>query len=445
MHQSRRTYSNHWIHRWHVDFNHEKFRRKQRDAILTNSRTKNSIMNDQTRFHFRFEKISIYAFLFISHWKSLEIRIHDKKFKKIEKRNQSKKICFEFHIKFIKFQNSFFEAVQIFENHFRFETHFRKSRQSFWNQMFQTFDHFQRFDRIYLKHRHIEFMNDLYKHRFFFQFLYCVLTWYQSKKKMFHEYYRQKYLKFLKQMQKRVVVRINDVFQISKTNELNVKLNFLFVKFQLKKFLNIFLIRIVAKFVWKFIISFRITYEFFFRIVYYKNNFLQKLKYYFKIKYDIFIINSKRIFSMICFFWWKSSKLFIEFTINEIIIFHDNFIVCIFDEFIVEKNSFNLYIDDNNIDEKIDVATWCSQFQRYEKTSIDSMNCFTIYFDELYEIRLILKIVVENDFERIIRIFVDNQTTLKTINVFANFSKQYVFKNIVILFNNMIERKMKFY
>ena len=120
---------------------------------------------------------------------------------------------------------------------------------------------------------------------------------------MFHEYHRQKYLKFLKQMQKRVVVRINDVFRISKTNELNVKLNFLFVKFQLKNFLNIFLIRIVAKFVWKFIISFRITYELFFRIVYYKNNFLQKLKYYFKIKYDIFIINSKRIFSMICFFF----------------------------------------------------------------------------------------------------------------------------------------------
>ena len=73
------------------------------------------------------------------------------------------------------------------------------------------------------------------------------------------------------------------------------------------------------------------------------------------------------------------------------------------------------------------------------------MSCFTIYFDELYKIRLILKIVVENNFERIIRIFVDNQTTLKIINFFANFSKQYVFKNIVILFNNMIERKMKFH
>ena len=73
------------------------------------------------------------------------------------------------------------------------------------------------------------------------QFLYCASAWYQPKGGMFHGYHRQKYLKFLKQMQKRAAVRISGAFRTSGADELDVELDLLPVELQLEKSLDIYL------------------------------------------------------------------------------------------------------------------------------------------------------------------------------------------------------------
>lgn len=78
------------------------------------------------------------------------------------------------------------------------------------------------------------------------QFLYCASTWYQPKGEYNHEYHRLKYLKFLKQLQKRAALRINGAFRTCGADELDVKLNLLPVELQLEKSLDISLTRMTA-------------------------------------------------------------------------------------------------------------------------------------------------------------------------------------------------------
>lgn len=93
------------------------------------------------------------------------------------------------------------------------------------------------------------------------QFLYCASAWYQPKRGLHHGFHKQRYLKFLKQMQKRAAVRITGTFRTSGVDELDVELNLLPVELQLEKSLDISLTRMAAGPAWEFITSFHSTYD----------------------------------------------------------------------------------------------------------------------------------------------------------------------------------------
>ena len=135
------------------------------------------------------------------------------------------------------------------------------------------------------------------------QFLYCASAWYQPKGGLHHGHHRQRYLKFLKQVQKRAAVRISGAFRTSGADELDVELNLLPVELQLEKALDISLTRMAAGLAWEFITSFRTTYGTPRSTAYYKGSPLQKLEDSFKRKFGTSIINSERILPVVCPPW----------------------------------------------------------------------------------------------------------------------------------------------
>lgn len=259
------------------------------------------------------------------------------------------------------------------------------------------------------------------------QFLYCASAWYQPKGGNFHGFHRKKYLTFLERLQKRAAVRITGAFRSSGAEELNVELNLLPVELQLEKTLFSKLVRLAAGPAWSFITSFRTMFDGVpVNKFYYQLSPLQKLELSFTEQFGTSITNSERINPIVCPPWWKAPDLFIENTAEKATVAHNGLISCSLNELVAEKESLNIYSDGSGINGEVGAAAWCPQLNTCEGASVGPLNCFTVYFGELYGIRLALEIAMRDHSLRTIRIFVDNQAPIRAVNAPAGSSGQYV-------------------
>ena len=63
---------------------------------------------------------------------------------------------------------------------------------------------------------------------------------------------------------------------------------------------------------------------------------------------------------------------------------------------------------------------------------------FTIYFNELYKIIMILKIIKEkNNIDHSIYIFIDNQVIIRSLHRLKNQTNQYMLKRIIEFYNEL--------
>ena len=117
------------------------------------------------------------------------------------------------------------------------------------------------------------------------------------------------------------------------------------------------------------------------------------------------------------------------------------------DHILNDSNNITIYIDDNDINNTIEIATvWTieindeklTRISIYNKTTlIDAMHEYTIYFEKLYDIFMILELVKTNEYlndDESIHIFVDNQTALFVCHKSKHDSNQYILKKIVKLY-----------
>ena len=147
---------------------------------------------------------------------------------------------------------------------------------------------------------------------------------------------------------------------------------------------------------------------------------------------------------MVCPPWWRAPELFIEDTAEKATVAHNGLISCSLDELVAEKESLNIYSDGVGINGQVGAAAWCPQLDTYEGASVGPLNCFTVYFGELYRVRLALEIAMRDRSQRTIRIFVDNQAAIRAVNALAGPSGQYVLRDIVTILDNYLPgRKVK--
>lgn len=160
-------------------------------------------------------------------------------------------------------------------------------------------------------------------------------------------------------------------------------------------------------------------------------------------KFGTSIIHSERILPVVCPPWWKSPELFIEPSAKEAISAHGNLVACTLNELIAQKDSLNIYTDGSGIDGEVGAAAWCPQLQKHKGASIGPLNCFTVYFGELYDIRLALEIAAEDYSGRTIRIFADNQAALRAVNAPSGSSEQYALRDIFTTLDRLAGRRVK--
>ena len=141
------------------------------------------------------------------------------------------------------------------------------------------------------------------------------------------------------------------------------------------------------------------------------------------------------------FSWWIFLKTMIIINKKKVIVNHD---VIVFD-----FNNIIIYINDSNIDDKIDFAiiwiitmnlSWILLILHIKKAYLKSTNDFMMYSNELYEIIMTLKMIKKNDINRSIHIFVNNQTTIYLFKRSQNKVDQYILKRIVKLYQNMKQK-----
>ena len=109
------------------------------------------------------------------------------------------------------------------------------------------------------------------------------------------------------------------------------------------------------------------------------------------------------------------------------------------------KNFKNIiiFIDDNDIKKQMKITTiWIIKLKNNEikifvytrKIHIDFLHEYIVYFEKFYDIVMILKSIRnENDNDKLIHIFVNNQTIFQLVYKFKNEIDQYMLKRITNL------------
>ena len=134
------------------------------------------------------------------------------------------------------------------------------------------------------------------------------------------------------------------------------------------------------------------------------------------------------------------------------------------------ENYLLFYIDDSEINERIDASTMrtiiltdlsfsYSQIMKAKirKTYLDSMLSFIVYSEKLYDILMIIQMIAidyvrsnqfadwheyEKDYRSIV-IFTNNQTTIRIINNFKSQFEQYILHQIIHELNLRVERRIE--
>ena len=128
-------------------------------------------------------------------------------------------------------------------------------------------------------------------------------------------------------------------------------------------------------------------------------------------------------------------------------------VIEIHDHILNDSNNITIYIDGSGINNTIEIATiWTIKIENekltrvsiYNKTTlIDAMYEYTVYFEKLYDILMILELVKTNEYlndDKSIHIFVDNQTTLFVCHRSKHDSNQYILKKIMKLHRELCVR-----
>lgn len=144
-------------------------------------------------------------------------------------------------------------------------------------------------------------------------------------------------------------------------------------------------------------------------------------------------VNLKKRISYSTFLWWTSFDFHIKNSTNLIIVAHDAILQQI------ESNIFNIYIDENDFNDRIDAVAVisshninCQAHMSIEKISI-------VYAEEFQSIIMILEKTKKCEIMMIVQkvnIFTNNQTFIQIFNFSKIQSGQYIIKQIIYFVNS---------
>ena len=185
------------------------------------------------------------------------------------------------------------------------------------------------------------------------------------------------------------------------------------------------------------------------------------MKYRYEIVYQSNLKKLKHKIAFVIFSWDKKVLVIIVNILEKIMIFHTR----------VKNNDqyFHFYIDDNDINERIDVSIVrifiIDLSSIYSQTLVTKsrnvylslMSCFTIYFEKLWDILMTIQMTTidyvrfhqsanwhdHEENHRFVIIFIDNQTIIRVINNLTNQFEQYILCRIIQKLNLRISRRIE--
>ena len=143
---------------------------------------------------------------------------------------------------------------------------------------------------------------------------------------------------------------------------------------------------------------------------------LRKLKFRYQTIYNQSLTKIEQRCAHVSSSWWISIDILIHKCDERTMTSHD--------AIVSNERNITIYTNDNELNEHINSSTiwivimnlqWTSLIAQIKKTYLRTTDEFTVYFDELYEIIMVLKMIKEKDnIDRSIYIFIDNQTIIRS-------------------------------